>query len=150
MMAVATNENSCASAERWMTIADPVVISVGVPAFLAPNDSLGFPVTLTNTTSGALVINPVIKSTGPVRLKYVGSQSTLRSGEEKQINLALVASPAIGEASVTVSVNVGGKNYSITQNLSVRPVTGPFREAESGTIEAGKSVMVKSKGDYIS
>ncbi len=149
MMAVASDENSCASAEKWMTIADPVVISVGVPAFLAPNDSLGFPVTLTNTTSGALVINPVIKSTGPVRLKFAGTQSTLRSGEEKQINLALVASSAIGEASVTVSVNVGDKSYSITQNLSVRPVTGPFRVAESGAIDAGKSITVKSNGGWI-
>ena len=149
LMAVASNENSCASAEKWMTIADPVVISIGTPAFLAPEDSLSFPITLTNTTSGLLSLNPMVKCTGPVKLKYTGSSFMIRPGEEKQIPLSLVADHSIGEASLTVSVNVGGKTYPITQNFSVRPVTGPFREAEAGTLEAGKSITVKSKGAWI-
>ena len=50
VMAVAYKDNAFGSANANMKVADPIVISTGVPRFLTPGDQLELPVNLSNTT----------------------------------------------------------------------------------------------------
>jgi uncharacterized protein YfaS (alpha-2-macroglobulin family) len=53
VMAVAYKDNAFGSATKNMKVADPVVISAGLPRFLSPGDELVLPVNISNTEKSA-------------------------------------------------------------------------------------------------
>ncbi|HRU59921.1 MAG TPA: alpha-2-macroglobulin family protein, partial [Bacteroidia bacterium] len=88
VMACAYKDNAFGSAEHHMKIADPVVISTGLPRFLSPRDTVQMPVTLTNTTKQAQRVTVNLSKSGP--LAFAGSTS-------KEVSL-----PANGEGRILV------------------------------------------------
>jgi uncharacterized protein YfaS (alpha-2-macroglobulin family) len=50
VMAVAYEGKKFGAAEKNIKVADPIVISAGVPRFVSPNDKLMVPATISNTT----------------------------------------------------------------------------------------------------
>src|SRR5690606_23207084 len=66
LMAVAYKDASFGSAETFMLVADPLVVSSALPRFLSPKDTVEMPVTISNTTSKASDISVQIKTEGPL------------------------------------------------------------------------------------
>ncbi|HAQ64590.1 MAG TPA: hypothetical protein DCR43_01830 [Bacteroidales bacterium] len=145
LMAVAFNGAAMASAEKFMVVADPVVITAGVPAFLSPGDKLMFPVNLTNTTPKALQIKLDITTNGKVNLLTGASNTiTLQPGIRQQVMASLSAANGMGDASVVVKATGNGTEYIETFTLSVRPAAGPVRQSGSGVIEGGSKVSIET------
>ena len=74
LMAVAYKDEKFGSGESNMTVADPIVISTGLPRFMSPGDTITVPVTLSNTTKNAGTAKLTLKVTGP--LQVVGAASS--------------------------------------------------------------------------
>lgn len=143
VMAVAYKGNAFGSAEHRMIVADPVVISAGLPRFMSPGDTVVVPVTLANTTTSAMNAAATLKATGPLRV--VGTaQSNVRlaANGEARASFTLVASQNVGEGSAEVVVNAGGGTYSDRIDMTVRPAAGFIPLTGSGQIDADKSATV--------
>ncbi|WP_190300512.1 alpha-2-macroglobulin family protein [Rufibacter hautae] len=150
VMAVAYKENAFGSAEKIMRVADPIVISTALPRFLSPKDTLLVPVTISNTTAKTAPFSSAISVTGP--LKVVGTataSSTSGANAEKQMLYKLVATPAIGNATVKVTVKALGEQFSNTTELSVRPTATLTQITSAGALRNAATAQIKPIGDFI-
>ncbi|HTF80212.1 MAG TPA: alpha-2-macroglobulin family protein, partial [Cytophagales bacterium] len=135
---------SFGSAEKHMKVADPVVISAGLPRFMAPNDKVIVPVTLSNTTGKATNATVNI-GTGAI-LEVVGDRSqeiTIGPKEEKRVYFTLQAKPNIGNDNVSISVNTLGENFVEKTSLTIRPSTPLEKKYAYGEVTAGKAQNVQ-------
>ncbi len=63
---MAYKDNAFGSATKNMKVADPIVISAGLPRFLSPGDELVLPVNISNTERGAATASVSVQLTGPL------------------------------------------------------------------------------------
>ena len=140
LMAVAYKNDQFGSGEEKMTVADPVVISTGLPRFLSPGDTLLVPVTLSNTTKNAAVAKVNLKVTGPLQVVGVANQQTnLAANAENRAVFQVVAQNKIDSGSIRVEVNALGENFFDETSITVRPASGLQKESGSGVINGGSS-----------
>ncbi|TXK24840.1 alpha-2-macroglobulin family protein, partial [Pontibacter qinzhouensis] len=150
VMAVAYKDNAFGSSEKTMRIADPVVISAALPRFLSPKDTLLVPVTLTNTTAKSTSASSSLAVTGPLRLVGEATQSAnLNPNSEAQVLYKLVASSAIGAASVTVKVKALGEQFSSKTDLSVRPAAPLQQLTGAGSLKDGAVADISPSHDFM-
>jgi uncharacterized protein YfaS (alpha-2-macroglobulin family) len=150
IMAVAAKDNMYGSAEKAMKIADPLVVSVGLPRFAAPSDELTVPVTVTNTTTQPANTTIKIKTTGA--LGVIGESNisqNIPAGSEKTVFFAVKAENKIGNADVSVEVNGLGAVFTNVTDMTVRPTTGLLKSAGSGMIVGGRGTTLDLKKDYL-
>ena len=94
VMAVAYKDNAFGSANTNMKVADPIVISSGVPRFLTPGDQLVLPVNLSNTTKQVATVTAKLSLTGPLVADSISTQKlTIQPGRESRAYV-----PAFGKA----------------------------------------------------
>ncbi|MBC3541140.1 alpha-2-macroglobulin [Rufibacter sediminis] len=150
IMAVAYKENAFGSGEKIMRVADPVVISTALPRFLSPKDTLLVPVTISNTTAKSAPFSSYLSVTGP--LKVVGPatvSSTSGANAEKQVLYRLVATPAIGQASVKVVVKALGEQFSNSTEITVRPTAPLTQITGAGSLKNGASAQINPTHDFL-
>ncbi|WP_205504372.1 alpha-2-macroglobulin family protein [Rufibacter psychrotolerans] len=150
IMAVAYKANAFGSAEKRMRVADPMVISAALPRFLSPKDTVYVPVTLSNTTAKNAPFSSSISVTGPLRV--VGSamvSATAGANSERQVQYKLVATPAIGQATVKVAVKALGEQFTNTTQLTVRPAAPLAQTTQSGTLKNAATVQLPAAQDYL-
>lgn len=143
LMAVAYKANRFGSSSQAMTVADPVVMSVALPRFLSPGDTVEMPVTITNTTTKNASADIQVTATGPVKIIGAARQSAgIASKKENRATFYVTAAPQMGEASVTVKVNALGEQFNDVTDITVRPPASLQKVTGSGVVQAGKSVVV--------
>jgi len=148
VMAVAYKDNAFGSAEKMMKVADPIVISTALPRFLSPKDTVRVPVTLSNTTAKATDVKAEISVTGPLTISSSKTQTTtLKANSEGQIEFAVLASNALGVASVTITVNGVGEKFTDQTNIAVRPASSLTKQTGSGVIQGGQSQTLSLKAN---
>ncbi|TAF33777.1 MAG: alpha-2-macroglobulin family protein [Cytophagales bacterium] len=136
VMALAVKGSSFGSAETRMKVADPMVISAGLPRFVSPQDRINVPVTLTNTTNTATeaVVN---FQTGNNLLKTLGGTEqtvTIPANSEKLVIFEAEAAAAVGETNVLVTVKAVGETFTSKTDLTVRPSTSLLKQSGSGEV----------------
>ncbi len=150
IMAVAVKGSAFGSAEGRMKVADPVVISSGLPRFVSPKDRISMPVTVTNTTnSDAEAI--VSLNTGAL-LKTLGeAQQTVMipANSEKLVNFEAEASHEIGETNVAVTVRAIGETFTNNTDITVRPLTSLLKQTGSGEVQANGSQSITLAHTFI-
>lgn len=140
LMAVAYKDEKFGAGETNMTVADPVVISTGLPRFLSPGDTVTVPVTLSNTTKNAANAKVNIKVSGPLQIVGVASQQTaLAANAENKAVFKVVAQQKIDSGRIRIEVNALGENFFDETQITVRPPSTLQKESGSGTINAGAS-----------
>lgn len=150
IMAVAYKGRSFGSAEKNMTVADPVVLSTGLPRFMSPGDTVLVPVTMSNTTTKSTTATASINSDGVVKVVGNNSQSaTIAPNSEQRVNFRVVAAAAIGTANIEIKVNAGGESYSDKTEIAVRPATSLLKTDGSGVLAAGETKEVSLQAPYI-
>lgn len=150
VMAVAYKNKSFGSAEKRITVADPMVISSALPRFCSPRDTLLIPVTITNTTAKQGQANAGITISGPLTVVGAAQQSTsVRANSEAQVMFKAVAKPSAGIANVTISVAAFGENFTEKTELSVRPAAGLLKTSGSGVVQPGQTANVAITAPYI-
>ncbi len=143
LMAIAYKDEKFGSGESNITVADPVVISTGLPRFLSPGDTVSVPVTLSNTTKNTANAKVNIKVTGP--LQIVGATSTqtsLTANAENKAVFKVLAQNRIDSGSIRIEVNALGENFFDETQISVRPPSTLQKESGSGSITGGSSKTI--------
>ncbi|MDX2301518.1 MAG: MG2 domain-containing protein [Microscillaceae bacterium] len=140
IMAVAYKNGAFGSAQKSMTVADPIVVSTGLPRFLSPNDVIKVPVTIFNTTNqnAQAQINLAVSN----NLSIVGEKTfstEVKANQEKQVEFEIKAAQVIDSAQVNVSVNALGRVFTEELDINIRPVVGLVKLASAGKVDAGMS-----------
>ena len=175
VMAVAYKDDSFASAEQTMKVADPVVISTALPRFMSPGDTIDVPVTLTNTTNKLIVINVGRSSKGPIKTtdlgppspknfkvsmsgEMVGHQISLKPNAETK-ELFHYTATGVGEARITVKVNIlkrlNQEHFTVAEQLEeaidlpIRPAAPLEKRTGSGDATAGSPATLDLRTDFL-
>jgi uncharacterized protein YfaS (alpha-2-macroglobulin family) len=151
LMAVAYKNNSFGSAESAITIADPMVISAGLPRFLSPGDTVTVPVTVTNTTTSDKEAKVTLQATGPLQVVGNNAQAlTLKAGAEQRALFSVLASSSIDTGKIVVNVQAGGEVFKDETAIGVRPASPLQMVTSSGSLAAGKTQRLNiSASDFL-
>jgi len=133
-----------------MKVADPIVVSAGLPRFLTPGDVIDIPVTLSNTTEKALQNEVNIALEGPLELISDKNLSRkIEANDEQRVVFKAKVLKALGEAKVTVQTTAGNETFTNTTELKVRPASPLQKTSGSGTVQANKNEVLSLKNEFI-
>ena len=150
IMAVAYKGKKFGSSDANMKVADPLVVSSGLPRFLSPNDTVIVPVILTNTTDKADTVKATICTDGPMSVvSEENIQLPIDAKAEKRLEFKILADNNIGAGQVVVSVDALDETYSNTTDISVRPPSSLHKKSDHGTINAGQVKEIDLSHSYI-
>jgi uncharacterized protein YfaS (alpha-2-macroglobulin family) len=150
IMAVAYKDNAFGSANSNMKVADPIVISTGVPRFLTPGDQLELPVNLSNTTKQVATVTAKLSLTGPLLADSLSSQKlTIQPGRESRAIFRISAKQAIGAGTITVTANGLGETFTEKTDITVRPAASLQKTTLSGAVAGGKSQTLQLAGNFL-
>ncbi len=150
VMAVAYKGKAFGSAEKNITVADPLVVSSGLPRFLSPGDSLRLPVTLTNTTSKLMSVSASVTLSGAARVVGTSTQNlSIAANSEGRMSFGIVAQPEIGVAKVEVKVVANGETFIDKTEIAVRPISSLTKNTGSGTVASGETKNIRLAADFI-
>jgi len=149
-MAVAYKDKAFGSSDLHIKVADPVVISTGLPRFLSPGDTITIPVTLTNTTEKDASAKVTINTNN--YMSIVGTNNAtvnLKANAENRAEFKAVAQKDVGVGKITVSAEAMGEKFSEDNELAVRPAASLQKISNSGSIAAGQSQTISMDHDYL-
>ncbi len=143
LMAVSYKDDRFGAAENNMTVADPIVISTGLPRFLSPGDTVLVPVTLSNTTKNAALAKVHLKVSGPLTVVGDADQQTnLSANAENRAVFKVVAQQRIDSGTIRVEVNAMGEKFFDETQITVRPPSTLQKESGSGSIAGGSAQTI--------
>ncbi|MEO0468972.1 MAG: MG2 domain-containing protein [Bacteroidota bacterium] len=148
VMAVAYKNDGFASSETNIRVADPVVISAGLPRVFSPGDTVTVPVTISNTTQSNTSVSADVSVEGPIRI--LGSQSqkaSINANSEKQMTYTVAVDRMIGQAKVAVKVDANGESFLNETEITVRPASPLQQRTGAGQVAGGKSATVNMEMD---
>ncbi|MBK0402549.1 alpha-2-macroglobulin family protein [Adhaeribacter sp. BT258] len=150
VMAVAYKYNAFGASEKFIKVADPVVISTALPRFLSPGDTVSVPVTLSNTTSKPTSATAKLQLSGPLQASGNTSQTVqIKPNSEKQVTFKVYSKNSIGNGSVLVMVNALNETFREKTDISVRPPASLQKVSGNGMVAAGKSQDISFKTDFM-
>ncbi|MDW8274308.1 MAG: MG2 domain-containing protein [Chitinophagales bacterium] len=151
LMAVNYKNEKFGAAEAFLTVADPIIISSGIPRFLSPGDEAMVALTVSNTTNTPQRANIAVRTAGPLKATAIeNSELTVPPNSEKRTYYTLKAEPNIGEANVRVEVSSGSEKFTEVTDITVRPSASLQKVTGSGEVPAGTSKVISFGGnDFI-
>ncbi|WP_019988186.1 alpha-2-macroglobulin family protein [Rudanella lutea] len=152
VMAVAYKGEAFGSASHNLKVADPVVISAGVPRFLSPGDELNLPVTLSNTTGKAMPVSVRLAVNGPLDIvqdsaSASASRLTLQPGREGRVMFRVRARQATGAGAIRVAVQNltdgrSGETFTDQTDITIRPAASLVKRSQSGVVAGGSAQTI--------
>ncbi len=143
VMAVAFKDQAFGSASQQMRVSDPLVISAGVPRFMAPGDQLIMPVTLTNSEKRSASGSVSVTVKGALESDPFSNQPVeIAEGHEQRLLVRLKASGKPGNGKVLISARAFGENFTQEYDLNVRPASPLLKVAGSGTVKGGETKQI--------
>ncbi len=150
IMAVAYKNKAFGSASTNMKVADPLVVTSGLPRFFSPGDEIEMPINISNTTAKNANAKVSVKLSGPVEAVAGGSQNiTVKANKENRAIVKLKAKAQMGEAKVKVSVKGLGETFVDETEITVRPSTSLLKTSVSGQMKGGETKTLEMNADYI-
>ncbi|GAB4054785.1 alpha-2-macroglobulin family protein [Spirosoma litoris] len=150
IMAVAYKDNAFGASNSNMKVADPIVISTGVPRFLTPGDQVELPVNLSNTTKQVATITAKLNLTGPLVADSLSAQKlTIQPGRESRAIFRVSAKQAIGAGTITVTASGLGETFTEKTDITVRPAASLQKTTVSGVVAGGKSQTLQLAGNFL-
>ena len=126
VMSVAWTEDAVGHASTDVIVRDPVVVTAGIPRFLAPGDTAQLRLDIANTDGPAGAYTLAVETNGTV---HAGSEApeavTLEPGKRSTVTIPLIAD-APGDATVDVKLtHADGLTVEQALALPVRPAAMP-------------------------
>jgi len=151
VMAVAYKDNAFGSSSKNMKVADPVVISAGLPRFLSPGDELTLPVNISNTESKAAMATISLQLSGPLAggATPLVQKMTIPAGKETMAVFSVKALQSIGGGKIIVKVGAFGETFSQETEITVRPASPLLKTSSSGVIAGGQKGMIDLTTSFI-
>ncbi len=140
IMALAYKEGAFGAAAQNMKVADPMVVSTGLPRFLSPGDKLKVPVFVSNTTEQNS--NAQIQISTSSNLKITSQKqysSNIQANQEGQVEFEIEAGNVIDSAKVEVTVQAFGRTFKESLDINIRAITGLSKQAGNGQVAGGAS-----------
>ncbi|MFN8259825.1 MAG: MG2 domain-containing protein [Chitinophagales bacterium] len=143
VMAVAYDGKKFGAADKNIKVADPIVISAGVPRFVSPNDELNVPVTISNTTKTKTQAIVTVKTEGVLQNKVNGAVNTeIEPNSEKQLDFGVLAKNMTGEGKVIITVEAMKEKFTDTTYITSRPNATFQKFSGSGNLAGGKQSTI--------
>jgi len=150
IMVMAVDGGLFGSADRFVNIVDPIVITPNLPRFLALLDEFEMPVRIYNNTGYSGTFTANVNTEGPLTVaKGEGTQIYLENKKEKKITFSGKALKEAGAAKLDINVSGNGQKMSVKRELSVRPAAHLETKVMRGKIEPGKEISGKIPSEYI-
>jgi uncharacterized protein YfaS (alpha-2-macroglobulin family) len=151
IMAVAYKGNAFGSGSKNMKVADPVVISAGLPRFLSPGDELIVPVNISNTESKPASATISMHVSGPLSTAGGPAVQTLviPAGKEIMTNFSVKSLQSIGAGKIGVRVAAFGETFSQETEITVRPASPLLKTSNSGVIAGGQQGSIDLSTEFI-
>ena len=150
VMAVAYKDKAFGSANSSLKVADPIVISTGVPRFLTPSDLVELPVNLSNTTAKPAVVTARLTLTGPLMADSLNTRKlTIQPGRETRTTFRVRAGQAIGPGTVVVTVSGLNETFTEKTEVTVRPAASLKKTTVSGVVAGGKTQILRLAGQFL-
>ncbi len=156
LMAVAFSGAYYGSAEKFMTVREPVVLTPTFPRFLSGGDHIQFPVSVHNGTGEDGEFHVKLQAKGDVQLlsgdiesepqvqqNMAQKQVQIAAGKEAQLIFELLSHDAIGKASFTLSASGNNESTQMSVQLPLRSAAPPVTETGHGV------VSVNNAGDFV-
>lgn len=150
VMAVAWKDGQFGSTSQNMTVADPLVISSGIPRFFSPGDHPKIPVVLTNTTDKEA--NAKVSLTTSSLLSIQGDKEAtvkIPAKGEATCHFNIVATNDIGAAEIEVKVKAFNETFTEHTDISVRPAAGFTSNYNGGVIRDGEPFSMNTGADFV-
>ncbi len=140
VMAVAYKDDGFGCFDSHVTVADPIIISSGLPRFLSPGDVAKMPVTLSNTTNKDAQATVKVSTNNMLSVENASTKTiNIKAKSEARLVFDIAATNAIGAGKVTVSVNALKEKFTNETELAVRPPASIQKQFESGVVKAGSN-----------
>ena len=150
VMVVAYKDNAFGSAATNMKVADPIVISTGVPRFLSPGDQLVLPVNLSNTTKQLATVTAKLTVAGPLVTDSISTQQvTIQPGREGRAVFRVTAKQAIGAGTITITANGLNETFTDKTEITVRPAASLQKTTVSGVVAGGQTQALQLAGSFL-
>lgn len=143
-MVVATNGTASGSAEKAITIKQPLMVWAALPRVLGPNETVSLPVTIFSTEKNINKVKVEIKT--DKNLSIIDSKEEVISftnENEKTLFFELKANEAIGSSTIEVTATSGKEVGKQTIHLPIRNPHPVVTTVESVLIEAGEEAALK-------
>jgi alpha-2-macroglobulin len=151
VMAIAYKDNAFGSSSKNMKVADPVVISTGLPRFLSPGDELTLPVNISNTETKPANATVSLQLTGPLANGETPliQKIVIPAGKETMALFSVKALQSIGAGKVKINVQALGETFSQETDITVRPASPLLKTSSSGMIAGGQKGMIDLTSSFI-
>ncbi|WP_020180929.1 alpha-2-macroglobulin [Methylopila sp. M107] len=142
LMAVAWSGTKLGHAAKDVTVADPVVVTVSLPRFLADGDRSRLRLDLDNVSGPAGDYAVEVKVSGPLKAEAAAKTVKLAQKARAAVEVPLTAA-GVGEARVDVSVKgPDGTTFLQALALPIKPQTAPVTRRNVIALAKGASVTV--------
>lgn len=143
VMAVAYDGKKFGAADKNIKVADPIVISAGIPRFVSPNDKFIVAATISNTTKTKTQAIITVKSEGVLQNEINGSISTdIDANSERQYDFYVLTKNMTGEGKVIVTVEAMKEKFTDTTYITSRPNATFQKFSGSGTVAGGNKTTL--------
>ncbi|MET2825974.1 alpha-2-macroglobulin family protein [Mesorhizobium shangrilense] len=153
VMAVAWTKEAVGHAQTDVIVRDPIVITAGLPRFLAPGDAAIMRLDVADTDGPAGDYKLSIDTTGDLSTgdKPLPEKLTLAQGKRQTLTVPLIAQTA-GNASITIKLaHADGTNVEQTLYVPVRPAQLPVTtrmvvdlKGNGGSLRVDKELLAAS------
>ena len=149
LMAVAYTGSRFGSSEKFMKVADDLIIEPQIPRFLAVNDSLVSPISVINTTDKTANVDITVKAEGPLKVTSSTKKSlTINPNSTKSVTFGIVAQSQVGAGKIIIETS-GLANVKEEIDIAVRPISPLIVETGSGSIKAGKELQINIPKNFL-
>ena len=125
VMSVAWTEDAVGHASADVIVRDPVVVTAGIPRFLAPGDTAQLRLDIANTDGPAGAYSLAVETNGALHAGKVPEAITLEPGKRSTVTIPLIADTP-GDATVNVRLtHANGLTVEQALALPVRPAAMP-------------------------
>jgi uncharacterized protein YfaS (alpha-2-macroglobulin family) len=150
IMAVAHKGSRFGSAQKNMIVADPIVISTGLPRFLSPDDYLTIPVTVSNTTNNLTSASVQMELSNQLEaISETSKTIEVKANNETQLKFALKSKAVIDSAKVKIKVSALGREFVEELSINIRPPVGLVKFAGGGTLQGGMNQSIAFNQELI-
>ncbi len=138
MVTAAGDGNTFGSAEKTVTVSDPLMILATAPRVLSPGDRVALPVTVFAESKD--IGEVTVTAMGNAMVSFTQASGAVRFTEpgDKDLELLFTAAPQPGKAEIKVRAEGGGETASYELVVPVRSPNPPERRAETRTIAPGE------------
>jgi len=141
MVSAAGKGNRFGSAEKSVTVSDPLMILATAPRVLSPGDKVALPVTVFAQERGITDVS--VSATANEMISFTQPTGTVRFSEpgDKDLELFFSTAQQPGTAEIKVTAEGGGETASYNLTVPVRTPNPPERRAETSTIRPGEKFL---------